>query len=248
MHKHLSNNKINKLASKCFQGLSNVIEIKLNNNQLMEIDEHAFERLSKLDILDLSNNKINKLVPKCFQGLSNLETIILNNNELTEINQNAFVRPSNVKRLDLSINSITFLSPLFFNELIKLEYFNISFNNISQIEINLKYLTSQKIILNISSNEIRDILEIKIFKPENQMAININLNFNRLESVIGGEHLGTSINVANNYLSKSVIQELKKKDSYQHFIFEHKRDPNEIKFINFGREDEGNPILKEIQN
>lgn len=64
--------------------------LSLQNNQIVKIDDHAFEELGNLGTLDLSYNNLTKLEAKTFAGLNMLMELDLSFNQIEEIDRNMF--------------------------------------------------------------------------------------------------------------------------------------------------------------
>ncbi|XP_031629488.1 leucine-rich repeat-containing protein 15-like [Contarinia nasturtii] len=148
-------------------------------NQLKVIPGNVFDRVAKLEVLDLSWNKIASIHENSFKGLSNLRTLklhrnqlqkfklrtfenvplleelLLNNNHIETVEDGILKLPK-LKHLDLSYNKLTELSNLIFKDCRKLEYLDLRSNHITSIKRSVYNLNSLQ-LLNLDNNRISDI-------------------------------------------------------------------------------------------
>jgi Leucine-rich repeat (LRR) protein len=101
---NLCGNEIEIINKDDFSGLENLVELKLNNNNLTEVVSFSFQSLTKLKKLHLCLNKIEKIDTDGFIGLENLEELDLANNRLIKFNANIFESLKTLKKLDISDN------------------------------------------------------------------------------------------------------------------------------------------------
>ncbi len=59
--------------------------LRLQENQIAEIEDGSFLGLDRLKILDLSTNRLQELRSEMFQGLPECTNVLLNQNEITRI-------------------------------------------------------------------------------------------------------------------------------------------------------------------
>ncbi|XP_055297469.1 leucine-rich repeat-containing protein 15-like [Sitodiplosis mosellana] len=161
-----------------FAQASNLIRLAFGN-QLKVIPGNVFDRLTKLEILDLSWNKITSIHENGFKGLSNLRTLKLNRNQLQRFKLHTFenvplleelllnnnhietiedgvLKLPNLKRLDLSHNKLTELSNLMFKDCMQLEYLDLRSNHITSLRRSVYSLGNLQ-YLNLDNNRIADI-------------------------------------------------------------------------------------------
>jgi Leucine-rich repeat (LRR) protein len=94
----------NRITSDFFQGLSNLVELRIEeaDNKLFEID--CFKYLQNLVKLKLEKCSINEIKRKHFTGLEKLEYLDLSNNRVESVEENSFSDLSSLKELNLSKN------------------------------------------------------------------------------------------------------------------------------------------------
>ena len=130
----LSGNKISLLENKTFANcanLKNLQVLNLTDNQIKEIQKHAFSGLVLLEILDISFNYltgVTALIPAYVQELC------LNHNLITALANHTFSNPqkavTKMKKLLLQNNTIREIEQLAFEGLNNLKILNISYNSI----------------------------------------------------------------------------------------------------------------------
>jgi internalin A len=133
------------------QGLSNLIQLALSDNQISDLS--PIQGLSNLEILYLPSNQITDLSP--IQGLSNLTNLDLSENQITDLSPIQGL--SNLTELYLQDNQITDLSPI--QGLSNLTELYLQDNQISDLSP-IQGLSNLE-VLNLANNQIADIRPIR---------------------------------------------------------------------------------------
>jgi len=132
-------------------GLDNLVELKLDNNQLYEIKELTFEKLNSLKVLKLNNNHIsfatshvnqsqtnskeNNELSLIFKGLENLLELYLHYNEINEVDSNILNRNLNkLQVLYLNHNQLKIIKQNTFDNLVSLRRLRLDNNDIISID------------------------------------------------------------------------------------------------------------------
>lgn len=95
-----------------FEGANKVTIIKLDNNEINNVDENTFERLGTLQTLTLSSNLIKKLPQKFFTSLVNLKLLDLSSNLLSTLPGNIFDTNRFLERIKFAGNRLIFIPTL----------------------------------------------------------------------------------------------------------------------------------------
>ncbi len=105
---NLSNNNIQIIDELTFLGLNNLCKINLSNNSLKQMNKETFKNLKKLTNVNLNSNQINEIDKDLFKSTINLEILNLNDNHLSSI-PNTILKDNNKKLLEVNMsnNSIT---------------------------------------------------------------------------------------------------------------------------------------------
>ncbi|KAL7065511.1 hypothetical protein AAHC03_04868 [Spirometra sp. Aus1] len=103
----LSGFSIHRLQKSSFEELPRLRQLFLPQNEIEEVEDGAFENLSKLQYLDMSGNWLTCLSANAFSGLEQLKTLILSNNRIRRILPELFDRKPNLQKLDLAGNPLT---------------------------------------------------------------------------------------------------------------------------------------------
>lgn len=170
--------RIETISHDDFAQATNLVRLTFGN-QLKVIPGNVFDRLTKLEVLDLSWNKITSIHENGFKGLNNLRTLklsrnqlqrfkmhtfdsvplleelLLNNNHIESIEDGTLQLP-NLKRLDLSHNKLTDLSHLIFKDCPNLEYLDLRSNHLTSLRRSVYSLANLQ-YLNLDNNRIEDI-------------------------------------------------------------------------------------------
>uniref|UniRef100_A0A674BX22 Slit homolog 1a (Drosophila) n=1 Tax=Salmo trutta TaxID=8032 RepID=A0A674BX22_SALTR len=146
----LNNNEITTLeATGVFKALSQLNNINLSNNKIMEIEDGAFEGAGSVSELHLSANQLDSVRSGMFKGLEGLRMLMLRNNKIRCIHNNSFTGLHNVRLLSLYDNQLTTISPGAFDTLQTLSTLNLlanSFNCDCRLAWLGDWLRSRKIV------------------------------------------------------------------------------------------------------
>ncbi|XP_063930308.1 slit homolog 2 protein-like [Zophobas morio] len=129
----LSCNKLERISTYTFEGLTLLTFINLKNNSITAIDDYAFQDAKDLLFLLLQENEIKHIGARTFVGLSRLLALVLRSNALTSIENNAFSDLQTLTTLLLHSNKLTLIEKDTFTGLKDLEDLNISNNSITRI-------------------------------------------------------------------------------------------------------------------
>ncbi|KAM0681470.1 hypothetical protein GINT2_000672 [Glugoides intestinalis] len=151
----LENNNIKELQPNIFNNLQKLESLNLSDNKLTELPSCVFDGLVNLKSLWLPNNNIKELQPNIFNNLQKLEYLRLYSNKLTEIPSCVFDGLVNLIELWLEHNNIKELQPNLFNKLQKLEYLNLSNNKLTEFPEGILSELRSLQELNLSRNEIK---------------------------------------------------------------------------------------------
>jgi len=152
--------------------LDNLVELKLDNNQLYEIKELTFEKLNSLKVLKLNNNHIsfatshvnqsqtnskeNNELSLIFKGLENLLELYLHYNEIKEVDSNILNRNLNkLQVLYLNHNQLKIIKQNTFDNLVSLRRLRLDNNDIISIDnmdVFSKLNNLETIMVNIQHN------------------------------------------------------------------------------------------------
>nr|XP_022294216.1 toll-like receptor Tollo isoform X2 [Crassostrea virginica] len=197
---HLNRNKLQKISSGTFMGLTNIVSLDLSGNKIQQIETTALEDLNsitKLDFsqniltripniktcqklrwLDISSNHLKKLTSASLEGLSNLEYLNLSSNHITTIERNVLLSIPKLITLDLSFNQVKTIHVDAFDGLKHLSEFNIHHNLLKTISKAFLVLSSLKIV-DLSFNMLME-LQNGIFPDHVE---NIDLSYNRIGNI-----------------------------------------------------------------
>jgi insulin-like growth factor-binding protein complex acid labile subunit len=153
----LSENKLNKIQSKTFQGLLKLQVLLVDTNQIDEIEVNSFENLNDLRHLNFQSNMLRNIKYGSFNGLLKLQTLYLDKNEIEDIEENSFRDLNDLRELFIQKNKIKFVKNEIFFDKKELEILHLYQNNIESIEtIPFNTLRSLK-KLHLFSNKIKQI-------------------------------------------------------------------------------------------
>lgn len=113
--------------------LPHLVDLKLRENGLEDIDEGAFHGVGSLQLLDLSGNNLTIVDRITFRHLSGLLHLDLSCNQLTEVD-GAFAGLIDLSRLDLRQNRLSIITQSTLSGLSGLRYLRLDDNLISHID------------------------------------------------------------------------------------------------------------------
>ncbi|XP_033219750.1 leucine-rich repeat-containing protein 15-like [Belonocnema kinseyi] len=154
-------NKLKVLSYNSFQGIPQLEDLNLANNQISDFDGRIVDFIPKLQNLILENNlltdvpvirdapclqlyslrcnKISKLGSNNFNNMPNLKFLDLDNNVIDKINSDTFSHLAKLETLSLGRNSLSILPAQWMIKLQNLRYLNLEenfFTNIEALELN----------------------------------------------------------------------------------------------------------------
>ena len=150
----LDDNELSSLPESIFDQITNLTELKLDGNQLSALPDGLFDQLTNLTELALSNNQLSALPSGVFDQLTNLTTLTLNSNQLSALPSGVFDQLTNLTRLYLNSNQLSALPSGLFDQLTSLALLNLFDNPLSSLqESDFDHLTNlTSLILPSNSN------------------------------------------------------------------------------------------------
>lgn len=104
----LNDNHIQRIRNNgLFKRSNALVKLDLRNNQIVDIEDQAFNGLHSLNDLLLTDNKLKQLRSDMFLGLKNLTHLRIEHNFVEELPNKVFEHMKRVSKIDLSKNNIT---------------------------------------------------------------------------------------------------------------------------------------------
>jgi Leucine-rich repeat (LRR) protein len=182
----LESNDITEIIPGTFGMVSSLEELYLQYNKIEHLESDVFNGLVKLQYIDLEGNKLQYLYPDTFCGLKNLQSLLLSNNFGFQIPIDShFINSHSLKHLGISgcnISSMTFET---FANVSALELLDLSFNHLSSLHINILKVLPKLSVLNLTRNEISEIIP-GTFGMITSLEV-LYLKYNKIE------HLGSDV-------------------------------------------------------
>ncbi|CAL4083522.1 unnamed protein product [Meganyctiphanes norvegica] len=185
-------------------------QVILDNNQIQQVDNHAFANSKEtLTLLSIKNNEITYFHWDQLSDIPHLYQLLLQGNKLSFIPSDIFPQ-TDLAYLDLSRNQIIYIGPNAFSNLRKLSKLNLSYNQLEYLDdymfsIAQHDLDPNNLIINLSNNKISYISPMAFADVR---PININLSYNRLTSIeeevfrpiIDATYYFLSVDLNNNFI------------------------------------------------
>ena len=102
---------ISMVVGRCFEGITNLVEVDLSRNLLNNVPKEALRDCGYLMVLNLRGNPIRQVPGDSFQELQELQTLDLAECQITSIQPEALTPLSKLKWLKLDNNLLTSLQP-----------------------------------------------------------------------------------------------------------------------------------------
>ncbi|XP_025056168.1 leucine-rich repeat-containing G-protein coupled receptor 4 isoform X3 [Alligator sinensis] len=200
---HLHNNKIKTIGKHCFDGLDNLETLDLNYNNMVEFPE-AIKALPSLKELGFHSNYISIIPDGAFVGNPLLRTIHLYDNPLSFVGNSAFQNLSDLHSLVIRGASMVQWFPNLTGT-INLESLTLTGTKISSIPVNL--CQEQKLLrtLDLSYNNIKEVVNFKGCSSLEEISLQHNQIFEIREDTFQGL---TSLRILD--LSKNRIHQVHK--------------------------------------
>uniref|UniRef100_A0A914CMT5 Uncharacterized protein n=1 Tax=Acrobeloides nanus TaxID=290746 RepID=A0A914CMT5_9BILA len=177
----LSKNGIVELPIGFLNELSQLKELRFQNNRLKVVDDQMFRKLSQLQRLDLSHNEIEQIMPRAFNDLTELTWLNLSSNQIHMLEPSALAGLSELVELDFANNRLSRLTSDMFSHLPAVRVMNLSRNLLFKIPDSLFSKQRELSQLDLSSNIITDI-EPHAF-ANLQSIVSIDLSKNLLTNI-----------------------------------------------------------------
>lgn len=125
---NLSDNDLSVIERETFAALTELEQLDLSAGNIRFIEEGAFNGLHSLKALHLGGNKLQFLLPKTFEGLTELRNLSLELNHLNEIDDSLFTTNTKLVNIWLNGNKINVLNSKAFEGLSELIFIDLQDN------------------------------------------------------------------------------------------------------------------------
>ncbi|TDG52829.1 hypothetical protein AWZ03_001062 [Drosophila navojoa] len=151
----LSYNQITRVHADVVNAWRNVVEIRLSNNLIVELQQGTFRNLPKLQYLDLSSNEISSVQPGALKSLPELQEFVLADNKLVELKDHVFEDLPSLLASHFQYNKLRYISPESFHHANSLVFLNLSNNHFRNMEnIGLRSMRNLE-VLDLSTNGVK---------------------------------------------------------------------------------------------
>lgn len=143
------------ITSNVFENATNLLQLRMNNDQLERINLKQFTGAKNLELLELEINNIQQIDSGAFEGLEKLEGLSLKNNKLTSLPENIFDPLKALKWINMENNKLTFLHPMIFVKCHSLEHLYMEKNGL--IIANLYFSSKMMQHLDFTLNKLQEL-------------------------------------------------------------------------------------------
>lgn len=150
----LRRNKMAVLSRDAFSGCNDITIIVLDENNMAEVEDGAFQHLHNLQQLWMNGNQLES-VPRPLP--SSVKRLFLDSNQLQKLTGDDFPRDSQMNTLSLMGNNISFVSPTAFHRLADLKSLDLGGNQLRQILADTFAKNSQLHTLQLSKNLLENL-------------------------------------------------------------------------------------------
>lgn len=198
---HLQENLIHGSIPPHIANLVNLTFLKLSSNRINGSIPPKLCKIVSLERIYLSNNSLSGEIPSTLGDIQHLGLVDLSRNKLSGSIPDSFANLSQLRRLLLYENHLSGTIPPSLGKCVNLEILDLSHNNITGlIPAEVAALTSLKLYLNLSNNELQGSLPLELSKMDMVLAIDVSMNNlsgripPQLENCIALEYLNLSYN------------------------------------------------------
>ena len=179
----LSHNKLTLIEeANIFDKLSNLQELRLNNNRIESLPSTLFSCLDKLKVLWLYHDQLKALGDDVFKALKNLQTLSIHNNKIETItSESLFSSLVSLENIDLSHNQLATISEALFSNLVNLRELNLQHNLIEELKQNTFKGLEQLMTIKLNNNKLSSIDGIE-FNLDNLIS-DLDLSMNMIVSI-----------------------------------------------------------------
>ncbi|CAL4123108.1 unnamed protein product, partial [Meganyctiphanes norvegica] len=158
-HLLLKHNEVINVEDDAFQGLSSLITLDISSNLLVALPQGIFEHIPNIRHLRAGNNSLSVLPPHLFQGLELLQELDLSYNNLHADWRlsSLFQGLSNLQMLDLSHNKITVINQQVFSSLTSVKVIHLNHNQLRSVPDNAFSSCIGLLHLDLSNNQLTSI-------------------------------------------------------------------------------------------
>lgn len=132
-HLDMNENSVTKLDNVC-RNYDQLRELKLDNNDLTEIKDEAFEDCNDMVILTMRHNKLTEINKDTFIGLGKVQILVLDNNDLTSLPADVFSNLRDLEYLYIRENDIHEIDENAFQNVQSLRYVHLEHNRLSTLK------------------------------------------------------------------------------------------------------------------
>ncbi|KAI4487752.1 hypothetical protein M0802_011857 [Mischocyttarus mexicanus] len=180
---YLNGNQLTILPKTIFRGLRNLEKLSLTRNWIRTLPTQVFKDLDNLKYLDMSENSMDFIPNGLFNGLTSLRILNMEKNHLTHIEYSALFTLKELRTIKLSNNKLKFwytgkkLSPFVYNT--KLNELYLSHNRIEHLFEDWTIYRDELTVLNLSHNNITTISAKAFHFPSNKILVDLSYNYIR---------------------------------------------------------------------
>lgn len=150
----LPRNGIVTMMNNAFEGLTRLLELYLDNNEITMLNQSIFSHISNLIVLDVSYNSITNVASKTFQSLRYLQKLYLQSNLITVIESGAFNGLIQLKELNLNGNLVSQVFNGTFQDVTGLTHLTMSSNRLTILNGVIVNGLVKLLVLDVSNNKI----------------------------------------------------------------------------------------------
>ncbi|KAM9826893.1 uncharacterized protein ACB057_013844 [Neosynchiropus ocellatus] len=197
-------NKLTSISPHQFTSCTNISELDLAENKILNIDENTFRPIQRsLRILTLSQNKIPS-VPPAVRNLPYLSQLDLSHNTISSLHCHDFANLTKLRILSLYNNSITNLPSCAFSGLDSLQVLKLQSNKIAELNGVFRITFPRLRILLLYSNKLTRIIPNEF---EGLMSLqNLSLHDNQIKDIKNGSFFGLT-NLTDLLLQSNAIEQ-----------------------------------------
>jgi Leucine-rich repeat (LRR) protein len=235
---NLTHNEIKEIIPGIFEKFNSLEYLYLDHNIIEHLRRNTFYGMINLKHVGLQGNKLQYLHPDTFLGIPNFQGLYLSKNPEIKVPNNVqFISSHSLKRLGVSGCKVSSMSIETFANVSELEWLDLSYNYLSILNMNTLKLLPKLTALNLTRNQISEIMPGK-FETFSNLEY-LHLDYNKIE-VLGSDVLNWFVKLIFIDLQGNKLQNLHphtftKLPNLQHLYLSENADlqiPTDRQFIN----------------
>ncbi|KAJ0050564.1 hypothetical protein NL108_004821 [Boleophthalmus pectinirostris] len=153
---YVSQKNISVIDDTLLQFCSNLTDLKLSSNVLMNLSESSLRMMTRLTNLSIDSNKLSQ-IPRTIRNMSTLTHLSFQSNQILRLKCSDFLNLHSLTEININSNRISTFKSCVFKDLKNLKVLFVESNLISQLDDTIAISLPSLAVFNVSENPLRSI-------------------------------------------------------------------------------------------